>query len=198
MTTVKNLLIVGDSFSSEQISDQFGWPVLLKEDFKVTNLSGPGIGEFKILQKLQSVDLNKFDLIIISHTSPNRIHCQYNPLYPDGHVYRNSDVIFADAESKIITTSAANHLVYYYKYIFDETYYQFIHRCCCREIDQLTQNQKVLHITHFDWDKLYVFPGMINYYNFWLRNRGEYSHYTKEANIILYQQIKEKLRNYIK
>jgi hypothetical protein len=29
----KSVLIVGDSFSSEQISGQYGWPVLLSQDF---------------------------------------------------------------------------------------------------------------------------------------------------------------------
>jgi hypothetical protein len=194
----KKLLIVGDSFSSEQISDQYGWPVLLKKDFEITNLSNPGIGEYKILQKLQTAELETFDLILISHTSPNRIHCQHNPLYPVGHIYSDSDVIFADAESKAHSIPAANYLVYYYKYIFDEEYYQFIHKSCCQEIDRLTQNHNVLHITQFAWTDLYEFPGMINYYNFWLSNRGNYAHYTVEANNTLYCQIKKQLQEIVK
>lgn len=190
----KNLLIVGDSFSSEQISGQYGWPILLKQDFTVTNLSSPGIGQFKILKKIQSIDLDVYDSIVVSHTSPNRLHCQLNPLYPADHLYRQSDIIFADAESKIDQNLAANHLVYYYKYIFDDEYYQFVHWSCCEKIDQLTQHKQILHITHFNWTHLYQFPNLINYYDFWVSNRGDYTHYSKDANQTIYQQIKDKLQ----
>jgi hypothetical protein len=193
----KSVLIVGDSFSSEQISGQYGWPVLLEQDFTVTNLSQPGIGQFKIFKKIQSANLDDYDLILISHTSPYRLHCQTNPLYPDNHLYRSSDVIFADAESKLGQVPVADHLVYYFKYIMDNEYCQFTHRCCCQEIDRLTQSKPVLHITHFDWTDLYQFSDMTNYYDFWLSNRGDFAHYSKEANRIVYQQLKNKLQDLV-
>jgi hypothetical protein len=195
--TKKNILIIGDSFSSSQISDRYGWPILLTEDFTVTNLSEPGIGQYKILKKVKSINLDNYDLILISHTSSNRVHCQTNPLYPDQHLYKPSDVIFADAESKLQQVPAAEHLVYYYKYIFDNEYYQFVHTCCCQEIDRLTQTIPALHITHFNWDNLYQFPNMINYYDFWLKNRGDFAHYSKEANGVIYQQLRDKLQEII-
>jgi hypothetical protein len=192
--TEKRVLIVGDSFSSEQLSGDLGWPVLLKQDFTVTNLSSPGIGQYKILKKLQSVDLDDYDFVVISHTSPNRIHCESNPLYPDNHLYRSSDIIFADAESKLNQVAIAQDIVSYYKHIFDLDYYKFIHSSCCREIDQITQHSKVLHITHFDWADLYQFDCMINFYKFWLDNRGDVVHYTKQANQTIYKQLQLKLQ----
>ena len=190
----KNLLIVGDSFSSESLSGLSGWPVLLQQDFNVTNLSKPGIGEYKILQQVKSVDLEKYDLLLLSHTSPNRVHTLTNPLYPPNHLYSNSDIIFTDAESKINQHPIARDIVGYYKYIFDLDYYKFIHNSCCQEIDQLTKNTKVLHITHFDWTDLYQFNSMINFYNFWLDNRGDVAHYTKQANQTIYNQLQIKLQ----
>lgn len=192
--TEKRVLIVGDSFSSEQLSGDLGWPVLLKQDFTVTNLSSPGIGQYKILKKLQSVDLDDYDFVVISHTSPNRIHCESNPLYPDNHLYRSSDIIFADAESKLNQVPIAQAIVSYYKHIFDLDYYKFIHSSCCREIDQITQHSKVMHITHFDWADLYQFDGMTNFYKFWLDNRGDVVHYTKQANLTIYKQLQIKLQ----
>ena len=192
--TEKRVLIIGDSFSSEQLSGDFGWPVLLKQDFTVTNLSSPGIGQYKILKKLQSVDLDDYDFVVISHTSPNRVHCESNPLYPDNHLYRFSDIIFADAESKFNQIPIAQDIVSYYKYIFDLDYYKFIHSSCCREIDQITNHSKVLHITHFDWIDLYQFNCMINFYKFWLDNRGDFAHYTKQANQTIYKQLQIKLQ----
>jgi hypothetical protein len=185
----KNLLIVGDSFSSAELSGDSGWPVLLDQNFNITNFSSPGIGEYKILQKLKSAMLEQYELIIISHTSPNRLHSVANPLYPPGHLYRSSDIIFSDAESKIHQVHLAKDIVNYYKYIFDSDYYNFIHTCCCQEIDQITKNNKVLHITHFEWHGLYQFDKLINFHNFWLDNRGSIAHYTKEANQIIYKTL---------
>lgn len=175
------LLIVGDSFSSLQLSDKYGWPALLEKHFSITNLSSPGIGEYKIMRKLLGQDLKKYDGVIISHTSPNRIHCEINPLYPARHLYRNSDIIFADAESKQ-PNSESIIFIEHFKKIFDFEYYKFIHTNCCREIDLYTKNIPVIHMTNFDWSGLYRFDRMINFYKYWLNNRGNYVHYTTEAN----------------
>jgi hypothetical protein len=191
----KNLLIVGDSFSSAQLAEDSGWPVLLCQNFNVTNLSSPGIGEYKILQKIKSIQVNNYDFIIISHTSPNRLHTITNPLYPPGHLYSSSDIIFTDAESKIHQIPMAQEIVNYYKYIFDPEYYNFIHTSCCEKIDQLTQNTKVLHITHFEWSELYQFNNMVNFYSFWLDNQGSIVHYTKEANQVIYKKLLKKIQD---
>jgi hypothetical protein len=190
----KHILIAGDSFSSESLSAEHGWPMLLRQDFQITNVSSPGIGEYKILQNLQSENLSKYDLVLISHTSPNRLHCVNNPLYPHDHLYNKSDIIFTDAESRVNKQPIAQSIVDYYKYIFDIDYYEFIHRCCCKEIEQLTNNVPVLNITHFDWTDLYQFSNLTNFHEFWLANRGEFVHYTKEANQIIYQQLQNKIQ----
>jgi hypothetical protein len=190
----KRLLIVGDSFSSEQLSGQHGWPVLLKQDFSLTNLSSPGIGQYKILKKIESIDLDRYDAILISHTSPNRLHAPTNPLYPTGHLYHDSDIIFADAESKLNKAVLAQSMVDYFLHIFDQDYYNFIHECCCERIHSLTAHRQVVHITHFDWSGLYQFPNMINFHKFWLENRGDVAHYTDTANLTIYEDLKMELK----
>jgi len=190
----KHILIVGDSFSSSQLSGTNGWPVLLQKNFCITNKSSPGIGEYKILQTLQAAELTNYNLILISHTSPNRLHCTSNPLYPIDHMYSQSDVIFADAESRAGQVPVAASIVDYYKYIFDMDYYKFIHTCCCEKINQLTQSVPVLHITHFDWTGLYQFDNMINFYTFWMDNRGNFAHYTQEANQTVYKQLHDRIQ----
>lgn len=183
------VLIIGDSFSSVQLADNYGWPALLAKKYNVTNLSQPGIGEYKILKKLQTHNLQLYDLIIISHTSPFRLHCEENPLYPPDHLYRNSDIIFADAEQKKSTDAQA--IVTYFTKIFDIDYYKFIHYNCCCEIDKLTSGLPVLHITHFEWDNLYQFKKLINFYTYWTTNKGTYNHYTQEANQYILETILE-------
>lgn len=183
------ILIVGDSFSSFQLANNYGWPALLAQKFKVTNLSQPGIGEYKILQKLQTQNLDLYDLIIVSHTSPYRVHCQENPMYPPNHLYRKSDIIFADAEQKKSTDADA--IVTYFTKIFDPDYYKFIHYSCCSAIDNLTKTLPVLHITHFEWDDLYPFEKLINFYSHWTKNKGSYNHYTVDANQYILETILE-------
>ena len=191
---MKKILIVGDSFSSAQLSGDHGWPTLLAQQHQVTNISHPGIGEYKIMQRLMSQDLTLYDAVIISHTSPYRVHCLENHLYPQGHVYRDSDIIFLDAENK--RTRLGQSMVDYFHYAFDEQYYKFVHASCCMQIDALTLHSPVIHITHFDWTDLYQFPGMINFYQLWQQHAGNHVHYDIAGNQhildTLQQQLNEK------
>jgi hypothetical protein len=189
----KKILIVGDSFSSPQLAGKNGWPNLLEKQFVITNLSQPGIGEYKILQKLKTQNLSQFDLVIISHTSENRLHCESNPLYPQSHLYHSSDIIFADAESKKDQLSIANTIVDYFKIIFDPEYYRFIHYSCCQEIDKLTSATSVIHMTNFQWNHLYPFKNLLNFYEVWRRYPGEEVHYSYEGNQIVFNTLLEKI-----
>ena len=188
------ILIAGDSFSSLELAGDHGWPRTLAEHYTVTNVSQPGIGEYKILQHLKTQDLHTFDLVIVSHTSPYRVHTEINPLYPQGHVYHKSDILFADAESKHSFMSD------YFKYVFDPEYYRFVHDSCCREIDQLTKHIPTIHITHFEWTGLYPFASLINFYTFWTANRGNEVHYNRNGNQYvldtLTKEIEEKTKNH--
>jgi len=194
---IKKILLVGDSFSSLQLAGKNGWAKLLAERFEVTNLSQPGIGEYKILQKLKTQNLSDFDLILISHTSENRLHCQSNPLYPSTHLYHSSDIIFADAESKKPQLNIANSIVDYFKIIFDPEYYQFIHFCCCQEIDKLTSASPVIHMTNFQWNHLYAFKNLLNFYETWRRHPGNENHYSNEGNLIVFNTLLEKINKIV-
>lgn len=185
----KKILIAGDSFASKHLSGQFGWVKQLDDRYLVTNLAHPGIGEYKIKNQVQSVDVNNYDWVIVSHTSPYRVHTVLNPLYAHGHTYRNSDVILADAEHKQHTHLAANQMMYYFKFLFDEEYYRYIHYKCCQDIDFHTKNTQVIHITHFDWSGLYEFNNMINFYDHWKDNVGNFNHYTEYGNSVVFNTL---------
>ena len=186
------LLICGDSFSSDQLAGDFGWPILLRNTHDVTNISHPGVGEYKILQQLKSQNLQLYDLIIISHTSPYRIHCEENPLYDKDHLYRKSDIIFADAENK--KTLISSSLCDYFNLVFDLEYYKFVHSGYCSAINQLIAEKPALHITHFDWSDLYRFPNLTNFYNLWKGNKGQYCHYTVQGNQQVYDILQSKIK----
>jgi hypothetical protein len=191
--TNKNILIVGDSFASEKLGGDFGWAVLLSKQFNVTNVSSPGIGEYKILQKLKEQQLENYDKIIISHTSPYRVHTENNPLYPSTHEYRKSDILFADTESKRTVNKSAEALMEYFTKVFDPEYYKFVHTMCCQEIDRLTKHTDVIHITNFSWVDLYPFDNLINFYEYWLTHKGPYAHYDKVGSQHIYNQISKLL-----
>jgi hypothetical protein len=187
------ILIAGDSFSSIALSKNHGWPFLLSQKHQTTNISQPGVGEYKIMRALESQDLGQFDTIIINHTSPNRVHCVTNFLYPKNHVYRHSDLIFTDAESKLAESDLAKMAYNYFVNIFDLDYYEFIHRSCCEKIDQLTKSCQVIHMTHFEWEHFYPFDDLLNFYQLWIKNKGNYNHYTIEANQQILKAVSERL-----
>lgn len=193
----KKILIVGDSFASERLSGGIGWPSLLTKEYTVTNMALPGIGEYKILTLLKSQQLNHFDFVIVSHTSPYRVHTEINPLYPENHIYHASDLIFTDVENKIDNDEIARSLYVYFQKVFDNTYYEWIHTKCCEEINCLEQKScaKFIHITHFEWKNLYRFPNLTNFYNLWRVNKGPFAHYNKKGSSVIHQHLKSRMIN---
>jgi|APSaa5957512535_1039671.scaffolds.fasta_scaffold24862_2 hypothetical protein len=193
MNNKKRVLICGDSFAADVLSDKTSWTKLLTNEYDVTNVASPGIGEYKILQQLKSNISNDYDYIIISHTSPNRIHTMENPLYPKkSHPYHISDVLFNDVDDKRGDNSDADWLYDYFLKVFDVEYYKYVHTSCCRDIDELTNIQNVLHITHFEWDDFYQFGhDFRNFYPMWLQNKGQVNHYNDVGNGIIFDSISE-------
>lgn len=190
---MKRILIAGDSFSSAELAGDLGWTKLLADRHLVVNISQPGIGEYKILKNLEQQNLSEFDWIIVSHTSPNRVHCQENLLYPADHVYRKSDLLFSDVENKKSTQDLAHSVYDYFRYVFDPAYYEFVHTACCEKIDQLTRAHQVIHITNFDWNGLYAFPNLLNFYELWCDNRGSYVHYNAHGNRVIFDTVLAKV-----
>jgi hypothetical protein len=184
------ILIVGDSFACAALAGAHGWPNKLTEYFSVTNIARPGVGEYKILQGLKEALIsNSFDLIIVSHTSPNRINCQTNPLYPLGHMYHTSDIIFADVENKLSTNPVAKSFYDYFCLAFDPEYYEYIHTRCCQDIIDVTKKIPTIHMTHFDWSQLYPIESLMNFYQLWQNNKGQYNHYNIQGNEIIFNWL---------
>lgn len=193
MYTRKKLLIAGDSFASDMISQGQGWPDILAQHHDVTNVARPGIGEYKILQSLLQQDFDQYDRIIVSHTSPNRVHTEINPMYPSGHVYHASDLIFSDVESKASSTGLARSMHDYFKYVFDPVFYQYVYDKCCQDIVDLDPHHKMIHITHFPWTSTVDVPGLINFYDVWLDNKGPYAHYNHRGTDLVSGTLRELL-----
>jgi hypothetical protein len=186
---LKRIGIFGDSFGvRNQTDDNVGWSALLENHFKITNFCQNGIGEYKILCALQDCDLSQFDTIIISHTSPFRIHTRCNPVHQNSKVRPNCDIIFSDIENRndSFSVMAQN----YFKFVFDIEYYTAIHNLLCKEIHFLTKSIPTIHITHFDYHDLYQFDDkLINFYQHWLAHKGNTNHYSFDGNQYVASQL---------
>jgi hypothetical protein len=185
-----NILVAGDSFSSTELSGDFGWPKQLAHSFSVTNVSRPGIGQYKILQNIKNSLSDSIDLVIVSHTSSNRVHCETNPLYPKNHIYYKSDMIFADVESKLPVSKSYYD---YFCHVFDPEYYNFVHHQCCKEIVSIIDTTPVIHMTHFNWTGLYPFSSLINFHDLWKQNSGSCVHYNEHGNQVILDTLTKQI-----
>ena len=82
------IAIFGDSFSANWVEffskghhryTAHGWSYFLAQKYDVTNYSQMAVGEYKILKQVQSADLLKFDLAIVMHAGPLRLHSATPP-----------------------------------------------------------------------------------------------------------------------
>ena len=60
-----NVLIAGDSFAAEWPGSN-GWVKLLAKKYNVKNVAQAGVSEYKILQQINTANLDKYDLVIVS------------------------------------------------------------------------------------------------------------------------------------
>ena len=189
------LLICGDSFSYDH-NNLLSWPSLIKQQYTVTNLSQCGCGEYKIYKQLMSKDFNQFDKILICHTSPNRLYINNQYVLHDSDTHQYSDLLFADAEDKKDKSNIAKIAYDYFVSIFDSEYYAHIHNLICADIDNITKQKEVIHVTHFDYSSLYQFDNkLVNCYNIWTQHRGDINHYDVVGNKIIFEKIVDLLEH---
>jgi len=186
------ILLAGDSFSAKWPDSPSGWPYLLGKEFNITNVSQAGVGEYKILRQLKSQNLNKFDLVIVNHTSPFRVHTN-NPIH-NTKLHENCDLIFTDVESNLDKNNQSTVTAYnWFKYHYDEDYQKDIYDLMRKEICSMIK-VPYLAIDHSPTSFERSFEDChINFTNHWSVHKGLVNHYTEEGNAIVAQRIKEKL-----
>jgi hypothetical protein len=187
----KKILICGDSFSAP-CTDDFAWTNLIKQDFKVTNLSQRGCSEYKIYKQLLSQDIRKYDYIIVSHTSPYRLHTTENPIHINNQSHTESCFIYNDVKEHANTNKELVPLVNFFEKYFDLEYAEHIHNLILKDIEKLCPNN-TLHLSHLEWKNLYRFSNHIDFNNVFLNHRGIANHYDNEGNKVVYNTIKERL-----
>jgi hypothetical protein len=169
---VKNLLIIGDSFSAS--TDTNSWCSNFV-DFNVDNMSMSGSSEYRLIKQLNSVDITKYHEVIFVHTSPNRIYVENNPYHLSSKTHNNCDLIFQDIQAHLPDPYAAN-VVWWFKNVFDLDQAMFNHKLL---IDfALKKLPNALHLTFFD----YTHPGVHSLYEIWQAAPGKINHMNVAGN----------------
>lgn len=193
------ILICGDSFAVDQTAFdpmEIGWSSMLAKDFLITNSAQAGISEYKILKQLTEHNLDDYDIIIVSHTSPYRVHIKNHPLYQTNQRYKNADLIYNDVLAHYnnnprdaILSVAKN----YFENIFDQDYYHDIYFLLVNEIKKITHGRRCLHLlTMFD-QGLDITP-VLNLKQKFKFKQGTPNHYSNKDNIEIFNLIKNWIR----
>ena len=189
---MKKILISGDSFSAVWPFTELGWSKLLAHRYDVTNLSQAGCGEYKILKQIESTNLSEFDLVIVSHTSPSRIHTPSHPLHKEGfHI--NCDLLANDICDRTSWFNPSLRTAQgWFKYHYDEQYQIDIYNLVRKKIYDLLEKIPYISLTHTDISRsLIIESNNIDFSNLWKRERGSINHYTIQGNRIIFETIME-------
>ena len=189
------ILIAGDSFAANH-TNRSSWNNLLSNDFLVDTVAQAGVGEYKILQQIKRVCLLDYDFIIVSHTSPYRIHVPSHPIYKTGY-HKDCDIIIND----IIGKSCWSNLKLFYarkwiEHYYDETYQLDTYNLFRHEINRSIKIPYI-SISHLPIEEIRpVEECHIDFSQLWQKERGQVNHYTDNGNRIVYETVLKQINSY--
>jgi hypothetical protein len=189
-----NILIAGDSFATKSSTSNLSWMELLAEQHQMTNLAQAGIGEYKIYKQLCSVDVNEFDLVIVSHTSPSRIHTNNHPIHKSGF-HKNCDLILTDLIEHFQPFNTSLHTAKnFFKYHYDEEYQIDIYNLLRKQINDMIL-VPYISLSHVEIvNSLAIENHNINLSPLWEMERGNINHYTEIGNRFVFKRIQDELK----
>lgn len=194
---VNRILICGDSFSADwsRKTAKDGWPNLLAKKYEVTNLSQAGCGQYKIFRQLKKSDINSFQTIIVSHTSPYRVHVTEHPIHDGDILHSDCDLMYEDLKSHQNVSQEIKCMVSFFEKYYDLEYAVYVHGLICKDIESYLENfqGKVLHMRNIPWDGFYCFPDMLDNSDVFLSHRGNSNHFSDEGNMIVYDRVIERI-----
>lgn len=195
MTNVK-ILIAGDSFASDwtkKCPNAYGWPNMLADAFNVTNMAESGVSQYKIWQQIKNSNLNDFDICIVSHTSPYRVHTRKHPIHYNDILHKNADLMLNDIEyhkrklSNIFNkslNSAANWFKFHYDPSFQEEIYRLLRNDILRMLDKI----KFIEIFNFEDN-----GSKFCYSKYLETDGGSNNHFNTRVNNIIFNDIKKEI-----
>lgn len=183
------ILIAGDSFATAWPNSSIGWPSLLAEKYCVTNVAQAGVSEYKIWKQINSTDLSQFDVVIVSHTSPNRVHTRNHPVHKTT-LHKDCDLIYTDIEAHTDwfnpSLSAAKG---WFEHHYDQAYQNDIYQMLRTDI------LKKITVPYISLNNLenslpfVVEPNSLDFTSLWKEQRGVVNHYTPKGNKTVFNTI---------
>lgn len=187
-----SILIVGDSFAADYNQDKYSWHHQLSTSHDVTNLAEAGVGEYKILKQLQSGTMDQYDQIVISHTSPSRIHTRY-PIHKSDGYHKNCDLIISDVEYYSDTTPAMRCAKDWFKFHYDEIYQQDIYGLIRHRINTLV-GQIGIHICFMPIAMELSFESnVIDFSSVWANYPGNINHLSIQGNHRVHDMLVDRI-----
>jgi hypothetical protein len=182
------ILIIGDSFAADwsaKYTDYPGWPNLLAKKYSVTNLAQAGVSEYKIYKQLVGVNnLNDYDLVIVSHTSPLRVHTRKHPVHYKDVLHANADLMLVDIEYhyhklKNFFNSALRSAYKFFLHHYDVEYFEITYKLLRTRINDILKGKKVIVISSLPYLEEFITEDIVLNFQF---NKGLINHATKELN----------------
>jgi hypothetical protein len=186
------ILIAGDSFAAKWPFARLGWVDILAHKHNVVNVAQAGCGEYKILKQVEKANLKDFDLVIVSHTSPGRVHTPDHPIHKIGF-HKNCDLLANDIMDRNSWFNPNLRTAQgWFKYHYDDEYQIDIYKLIRKQIYELLENMPYISMTHLPISKdLTIESNNIDFSDLWAKERGSINHYTPQGNRIIYEKIAE-------
>jgi hypothetical protein len=190
-----HILLCGDSFATDytkyQSTEYPGWPNLLAKKFTVTNLAQAGVSEYKILKQVQSMG-NDYDVAVVSHTSPFRVHARKHPFHTQG-LHQDCDLLYADImEKSSWWNPALQACKSYFTHIYDFDYQMDVYQLLFDKIKH-SIHVPCIHICHNNLGKE-IQNVNLDFTDTWYLNQGKVNHYNQQGNKLVYQTLCEALQ----
>lgn len=179
------ILIAGDSFAAPWADS--GWPSLLSKKYNVTNLAQAGVSEYKIYQQVKS--FKDYNLAIVSHTSPNRLHTRNHPIHKT-ELHKNCDLIYADIAShhNIFNRSLAAAKGWF-SYHYDQEYQDTIYQMLRKSIQDII-TVPCINLNNMPVSLPFCVEDIcIDFSKLWQSERGIVNHYTDTGNQIVFEKV---------
>jgi len=208
MDDTYQILIIGDSFAADwsiKYRDYPGWPNLLAEKYHVTNLAQAGVSEYKIYKQLLSIDnLEKYDLVIVSHTSPYRIYTQRHPVHCHDALHKDADLMANDlhyhgSKIKNLFNISLKCALQFFKYHSDQDYLDTVYRLFREKINDGLKNKKIIVISNLKHLEPFMTEStVLNYSDLLLLSPGIVNHLSPQANMAVYQGVVDQIQQLLK
>lgn len=186
-----NILVCGDSFAANWLGDYPGWCKILEQDYNIVNRAQAGVGEYKILKQVeQGVD---FDFIIVSHTSPYRVHTNNSIHSTDLH--QNCDLLYNDVANKCgFVNKKIRSAKLWFETHYDEDYQWDIYKLFRNKINELLKDKNYLSMSHLPCINNFVLERQhLDCSTHWNNNKGFVNHYSQYGN----EKLASILKTYI-